>query len=45
MLKIKYYQATVLEVSKKRPADEVYELTMMTLKGETLAVFKCKIQR
>jgi len=24
MLKIKYYQATVWEVFKKRPADEVY---------------------
>ena len=24
MLKIKYYQATVCEVFKKRPADEVY---------------------
>ena len=52
MLKIKYYQATVWEVLKKRPADEVfvskatqfnYEVTMMTLKGETLAGFK--IQR
>ena len=54
MLKIKYYQATVWDVFKKRPADEVsrlplrqlslnYELTMMTLKGETFAGFK--IQR
>ena len=55
MLKIKYYQATVCEVFKKRPADEVYicpsrgtqthyyELTMMTLKGERFAGFK--IQR
>ena len=48
MLKIKYYQLTVLEVFKKRPADEVfaskatqnnYEITMMTLKGETFAGF------
>ena len=50
-------QATVWEVFKKRPADEVYvclqgksdssdsnyELTVMTLKGETFAGFK--IQR
>ena len=47
MLKIKYSQATVWEVFKKRPADEVYvchyELTVMTLKGETFAGFK--IQR
>ena len=50
MLKIKYYQATVWEVLKKRPADFAskatqnnYEFTMMTLKGETFAGFK--IQR
>jgi len=52
MLKIKYYQATVWEVFKKRPADEIYrlltskatqnnyEITIMTLKGETFAGFK-----
>ena len=27
MLKMKYYQATVWEVFKKRPADEVYVIT------------------
>ena len=55
MLKIKYYQATVWDAFKKRPADEVYvylwrnsdslnyELTMMTLKGVPFAGFK--IQR
>jgi len=56
MLKIKYYQATVWEVFKKRPADEClrlplrqlrqfnnYELTVITLQGETFAGFK--IQR
>ena len=52
MVKIKYYQATVWDVLKKRPADEVYvylcgnsdslnyELTMMTLKGEIFAGFR-----
>ena len=55
MLKIKYYQATVWDVFKKRPADEVYvylqgnsdslnyELTMMTVKAKIFAGFK--IQR
>ena len=50
MLKIKYYQAAVWEVFKKRPADEVskatqnnYEIFMITLRGETFAGFK--IQR
>ena len=38
MLKIKYYQAIVWEVFKKRPAND--ELTVMTLKGETFAGFK-----
>ena len=52
MLKIKYYQATVWDVFKKRPADEVYvyllgnsdslnyELTMMTVKGKIFPGFK-----
>ena len=50
MLKIRYYQATVWDNFRKRPADEVYvylsgnsdslnyELTMMTLKGVYLLV-------
>ena len=45
MLKIKYDQRTAWEVFKKRPLRQFnnYELTMLTLKGETFAGFK--IQR